>query len=322
MKVLTIIGTRPELLKLSRLWASIIVNTGQHYDANLNDIHDAVNCDYNLLKTSLGETIDAAIEIVNDINPKIICVLGDTRSTLAGAICAKMCNKTLVHIEAGMRCYDNEAIEERIRMSVDKMADHLLCTDKYCQRNLSKEGLHNSTIVGDPVYDKIMSYDLDPYSTSNENLITLHRAELVDNRARLSSVLHAIGTCEEYSFVWPIHPRTKARIQEFGLLIPKNIRLIDPISHKRLVSLLVNSEFVATDSGGIQREAYWLGKTVIIPRSNTEHQAIIDTGYGIIVGYSSEYLANAIRSFRAGNLEIIVPPANAHENIAAYLEAL
>lgn len=320
-KNLAIIGTRPQLLKVDRLWADVIVNTGQHYDKDMNDIH-APKVDYNLKTTELHQMIKKLIPIVEKERPTTITVIGDTRSTYAGAVVAAYMGVQLIHYEAGMRAYEDMA-EERIRKIVDSMADHHLCTDDTSINNLRREGI-DGILVGDVEFDRLFEYmPLRGKEWSNKYkepyyLVTLHRAELTDSKKNLASALKALEKTG-HKFIFPIHPRTQKAIKEFKLKIPKNVEVIKPLPHKELVRHILHAEKVVTDSGGVQREAVWLMKPVVIVRNRTEHTWIPINGQGILTGYDTNKIAWAIDNLQINH---VAPEqrGDAHRQIANFIK--
>jgi len=317
-KTLAIIGTRPQLLKVSREWADVIVNTGQHYDKNMNDVHSP-KVDYNLDTTDLGEMIRAALVVILKEDPDVIVVIGDTRSTYAGAVAAKYAGKKLIHVEAGYRSgYDH--IEERIRVTVDKMADAWLCTNERCVYNLAKEGVYDNVVeVGDPQFDALVATtphtgkEWENKEKTPYNLLTIHRDEAVEH---LEAILDALeGTGER--FIYPIHP--KFDIEK--LKTRNNIEFIAPVAHKDLLRLILHAKKVVTDSGGVQREAYWMSKPLVIIRDVTEHTEIIERQCGILTGYNKKKIESAIKNFQLiGTQEL--PLKEAHERIKATIESI
>lgn len=334
-KTLVVVGTRPQLLKLSRLWADVIVNTGQHFDKDMNDIHSP-KVDYNLKTTELGKMIERLEPIIRKEKPTYIIVVGDTRSTYAGAIVATHLGIPLIHIEAGMRSYEN-IVEERIRHMVDHVSDYCLATDDYCIQNLEHEGIEG-ILVGDVEFDKIFSYmpfgeageaEEDGYHYKPEwsnrektpyNLLTIHRAELVDDKKKLQVVLRALEKTKA-RYIFPVHPRTLKQLKAFGLKLPKNIEPIKPQGHKELIRLILHAEKVVTDSGGVQREAAWLMKPVIILRTATEHAKFVNNGQAVLTGFDPKRIIWAVQAFRAS----IHPPEQrgiAHETIKEFINSI
>lgn len=317
---LVICGTRPQLLKTSRLWADVIVDTGQHYD---KEMVQGLKPDYKLKTTDLGQMIDKLIPVIKKEKPSVICVIGDTRSTLAGATVAKFFGIPLVHIEAGMRSYEDMP-EEHIRVVVDKMADYHLATTQYCVDNLDKEGIYNSILISDPEFEPL--YELMPlkgkYWTEKPEqpycLLTLHRQALLENKKAFTAVIKTLGKLPD-NFIFPCHPHTRKKMNEYGIKVPHNIHLIRPVKHKELIKLILHAEKVVTDSGGVQREAYWLAKDVIILRDRTEHYDIITLECGVLVGHDPEKLREAILNFK-GKRTPLIPGGYSHERIKATIE--
>jgi len=317
-KTLAIIGTRPQYLKISRKWADVVVDTGQHYDKEMTN--DSPKIDYNLNTTDLGEMVSQSISIIEQEKPNIVLVVGDTKSTYAGAMAAKYCGKFLIHLEAGMRV-DEDTQENRIRMAVDRLSDCWLCTNDQCKYNLEDEGfINNIVIVGDPAFDALRMttpHEGKEWENTEEepyNLLTLHRAELVDDFKKFQGVLDALGETKK-NFIWPIHPR----IRQEEVKIPKNIKLIDPTDHKGLLRLMNHAEMVVTDSGGVQREAYWLVKPVIIIREHTEHLEIIERNCGVLTGFDKKQITKAILTFKSAGVPEL-PITQTHERIEATIE--
>jgi UDP-GlcNAc3NAcA epimerase len=338
-KTLAIIGTRPQLLKVSRQWADVIVNTGQHFDKDMNDVHSP-KVDYNLKTTELSKMIERLLPVIEKEKPTHLVVIGDTRSTYAGAIVAVHTGIPLIHIEAGMRSYEN-IIEERIRHMVDHVADYLLVTNEPCADNLKREGLPDSILVGDVEFDRLWNlmpfgrqvgeredgallYDYLPEWKNREKtpyqLLTIHRAELTDNPKHLKAVIDALGA-SGVRFIWPIHPRTAKQLKAFKIKLPKNIELIKPLAHKEMVRLILHAEKVVTDSGGVQREAVWLLKPTIVLRNRTEHEWYVLSGQSVLTGYNRKSILDAVKHF--------IPPTkapdqkgNAHEQITEFIRSL
>lgn len=335
-KTLAVIGSRPQLLKVSREWADIIVDTGQHWDKEMTQ---GFKPDYNLKTTELSEMIRKLEALIKKLKPTHIIVVGDTRSTYAGAVVATELGLPLIHVEAGMRSYEN-IYEERVRHMVDHVSRYCLVADMNCLENLDREGI-DGILVGDVEFDRLFSYmptgvkkgeDTDgnpiyvdkPEWKNREktpyNLLTLHRAELVDDKKNLGLVLKALGKSGQ-RFIWPIHPRTQKRIKAFKLTIPKNIETRPPVLHKELIRLIIHANKVVTDSGGVQREAVWLLKPTIIVRKVTEHKAFVDNHQAVLTGLDERRILWALSEFEAASLPP-EQPGNAHENIRQFIMSL
>lgn len=330
-KNLAVVGTRPQLLKVSREWADVVVDTGQHWDAEMTQ---GFKPDYNLKTTELWQMIKKLDAVIEQEHPTVITVVGDTRSTYAGAVVALYKGLPLIHVESGMRSYENMA-EERIRHMVDHVATHRLCADQHSVDNLSAEGL-DGVLVGDVEFDRLFEYmpfgekqadDTYQFKPQWKNkypvpycLLTLHRAELIEDRDKLKAVITAISKTDK-KFIFPLHPHTRKKLKEFGIAIPKNIEVIKPLPHKELIRLILHAEKVVTDSGGVQREAAWLMRPVIIVRHKTEHTWIPVEGRGYLTGYSPDQIVWAVNNLQINHL---APDqtGNAHQLIANFINAI
>lgn len=319
-RIVCVAGSRPQLLKTSRLWADVIIDTGQHYD---KEMVQGLKPDYNLKTSDLGQMIDKLLPVLVKEKPTHVVVIGDTRSTLAGATAACYLGIPVIHLEAGMRSYESMP-EEYIRTTVDKMSSFHLVTHPDCKRNLEKEGIYQAIWVSDPEFD--IMYDYMPLKgkawknpeTKPYILLTLHRQQLLASKKALSGVLKAIGKSHEH-VIFPCHPHTRKLINKYQIKVPSNIKLIKPVDHKTLIRLILHAEKIVTDSGGVQREAYWLMKDVIILRDKTEHYDIISQGSGVLVGHDPHKIKDAIQNFR-GKMSPITPTGDAHERIKAACE--
>lgn len=324
MKIITIIGARPQFIKaasVSRATSKfenlheIIVHTGQHFDKSMSEIFfDELKIpvpDYNLNINSLshgamtGRMIEGIEEILNLEKPDWVLVYGDTNSTLAGAIAAKKMNIRVAHVEAGLRSFNMEMPEEINRILTDRISDVLFCPTQTSVKNLIKEGYENFNVnidlVGDVMFDSVKFYK--KFSRKPESeipkkyvLCTIHRAENTDNPKKLKSIFESIqGISENIPVVLPIHPRTKSKIKEFG--IGENIILIDPVGYLEMLYLLENSDLVMTDSGGLQKEAYFFSKPCITLRKETEWIELVDAGVNLVCGDDAKDILRAFETF-------------------------
>ncbi len=347
MKLISVVGARPQFIKLAPLVQAIrgqknsnkkpkvnhiIIHTGQHYDYEMNKIFftelDIPEPEYNLEVGSgfhgwqTGEMIKRLEPILMKEKPALTIVYGDTNSTLAGALAAVKLQIPIVHIEAGLRSYNRKMPEEINRILTDHCSDILFCPTENGVKNLKKEGYTNiindgklinpsfSTSqmcynkfpvvvnVGDIMYDatlislKIAEKKSDILKqlkriSKQYFLVTIHRAENTDNKRKLKNILDAlieIGKC--YPVVFPVHPRTKKTLKNFNLLPSNyaNIHLIDPVSYFDMLTLEKNARKILTDSGGIQKEAYFLGVPCITLRNETEWIETVKSGNNVIVG--------------------------------------
>lgn len=322
MKTLAIVGTRPQTLKVSRKWANVIVDTGQHYD---KEMVQGIKPNYNLKATEIGKMIDKLLPILAKEKPDYVIVIGDTRSTLAGAVAAKLAGYPLVHLEAGMRCGE-DIIEERIRIAVDKMSDILLTTNETCEENLMLEGLDNWVRVGDVEFDRLFELfpTTKPMWKNPEKkpylLLTLHRGEILSNDKELKRLIEGLAKIPQ-NIIFPCHPHTKKRLNALRVKAPKNVKLIKPLKHEKMLAYILHAEKVLTDSGGVQREAHWLQRPVIILRNVTEHKEILDSGNGVLVGYDPEKIIHAAEHFK-GMTSAPKQRGDAHEQISEFFQSL
>lgn len=321
MKVVTIIGARPQFVKaavVSRAFCEeknieeIIIHTGQHFDANMSDIFfDEMKIPkpkYNLGVSGLshgamtGEMLKAIEEILILEKPDLVLVYGDTNSTLAGALAASKLHIKVAHVEAGLRSYNMKMPEEINRILTDRISTYLFCPTTTAINNLQKEGFDNfnAKIInsGDVMLDAVNFYsEFAPASPYSDKFIlaTIHRAENTDSEERLKSIFAAFNIIGlSMRVVLPLHPRTK-KIVEQRKLDTNNITIIDPVGYFDMLSLLKNCSMVATDSGGLQKEAYFFGKPCITLRDETEWVELVENGYNKLVGSDTEKIIEGFK---------------------------
>lgn len=315
MTVLTIIGTRPQLIKSQLVSLNLknlfikeyIINTKQHYDKNLNQIFynedNKINSLFTNKPTSKENTLAKLVLYIKKINPKLIIVYGDTNSTLLGAISASVTNINILHIEAGLRSYNKNMPEEVNRIIVDNLSKYLVCPSENAYKNLLNEGFDKKNIfkIGDPSFDifkshknkclsKTKLYKKFNLSTDKFVLLTLHRNTNVDLKKRLILILKFLKE-SNLNLVFPIHPRTKSQIKKFKLSISHNIKVIDPLNHIDLLSMIKHADFIITDSGGVQREAYFSKKKSFILRDDYEWKELFEHKQSFIIK-TSEFTKN------------------------------
>ena len=324
-KICTVIGARPQFIKaapvskvLRREFNEILIHTGQHYDNNMSAIFfDELNIpkpDYNLGIGSgghgkmTGEMLTKLEEIYLKEKPDYVLVYGDTNSTLAGALAASKLIIPVIHIEAGLRSFNMSMPEEQNRILTDHISSLLFAPTETAMKNINKEGLKEKGInVGDVMYDAVLNFtklandkstivkELD-LKLGEYILTTIHRAENTDDINRLKNIIDALNSTEK-KIVLPIHPRTKKYIQEYGLEFGDNIKCIDPVGYLDMISLESNASKIVTDSGGVQKEAYFMDKPCITMRDETEWVETVNVGWNIIVGTDKEKILNAINEF-------------------------
>lgn len=314
-KILTVIGARPQFIKaaaLSREFSKhneieeIIVHTGQHFDKNMSEIFfEEMNIPiprYNLAINSLshgamtGRMMEEIEKILLIENPDFLIVYGDTNSTLAGALAAKKLHIKVVHIEAGLRSFNNDMPEEINRILTDRLSDYLFCPTQTAVNNLLREGYENidTKIInsGDVMQDASIYYANESAKKSNIIsslhldkfiLCTIHRAENTDDSDRLKNIIEALNKSHQtIPIVLPLHPRTKQKIESLGINL--EVKAIEPVGYFDMIELLKNCSLVITDSGGLQKEAYFFNKNCVILREQTEWVELVENKVSILVG--------------------------------------
>ena len=353
MKILTILGARPQFIKagsISREIAKykeieeVIVHTGQHYDANMSDIFfDEMQIpkpNY-FLGTGgkshgamTGQMIEKIEEVALSEKPDWIMVYGDTNSTLAGAIVASKLHIKLAHIEAGLRSFNMKMPEEVNRILADRVSNILFCPTNKAIENLKNEGYENfdCKIVesGDVMQDGAIFYKnlaVKPNIEIKKDFIlcTIHRAENTDDEIRLRSIFEALEEiAKEKQVILPLHPRTKKILQNLKLNIT-NLTLIEPVGYLEMVWLIDHCDFVMTDSGGLQKEAYFFEKQCITLRNETEWVELVECGANKLVGANKERILEAYKNnseFNKENSKLdLYGGGKASENIINELKA-
>ena len=307
--LLTVIGARPQFIKAASVsrafieWEinETIVHTGQHYDDQMSDVFfNELSIPRPSINLNVGsglhgkQTADIIIGIEDYIlglstPPKAVLLYGDTNSTIAGAIVAAKLNIPIIHVEAGLRSFDKTMPEEVNRIVTDHLSDLLFCSSEAAIGQLEREGIKNNVYnVGDVMYDsfkifsKFQSIAITwPLKQGEDfSLLTLHRPTNTDNLKILNEIIKAISQIEN-KVIWPMHPRiTKIKGQ---LVLPENLIIIEPLSYFEMLWALNSCKNVITDSGGLQKEAYWARKTCFTVRESTEWIETIDGGWNSLV---------------------------------------
>ncbi|MCK9453838.1 non-hydrolyzing UDP-N-acetylglucosamine 2-epimerase [Sulfurimonas sp.] len=336
MKILTILGARPQFIKagsVSREIAKhtevveVIVHTGQHYDSNMSDVFfeqmQIPKPDYFLgiggksHGAMTGQMIEKIEEVALKEKPDWIMVYGDTNSTLAGAIVASKLHIKLAHIEAGLRSFNMKMPEEVNRILTDRVSTILFCPTETAVKNLKAEGFpfklttNNQqliTNVGDVMQDGAMFYKhlaVKPKLDIKNSFIlcTIHRAENTDDENRLKNIFEALDEiAKEKQVILPLHPRTKKIIENLKLDI-QNLTIIDPVGYLEMVWLIDNCSLVMTDSGGLQKEAYFFGKPCVTLRDETEWVELVECEANTLVGADKEKILEAFKNNLTFNIE-------------------
>ncbi len=313
MKILTVLGARPQFVKaatISRVVAKtngveeVIVHTGQHFDANMSEVFfremDIPEPRYNLDIHSVGHgamtgrMLESIEKILLEEKPDVLLVYGDTNSTLAGALAARKIHIKVGHVEAGLRSFNMDMPEEINRILTDRISDFLYCPTQNAVDNLKTEGFDNfpSNVVrtGDVMLDASLYYaqfsaaktSLSPAFLQDDFVLcTLHRAENTDDPIRLTEFVNALNTIhEERRVVLPLHPRTRQKLKSFN--IDLRIEIIDPVGYFDMIELLKRCALVVTDSGGVQKEAFFFGKNCVTLRDQTEWVELVENGYNVL----------------------------------------
>lgn len=314
MKTVTIVGARPQFIKaaaVSRAIAAhgglreILVHTGQHYDANMSDVFfDELRIprpDYYLgigggpHGQMTGRQLEKIEEVLMSERPDWVLVYGDTNSTLAGALAAVKLHIPVAHVEAGLRSFNRRMPEEINRVLTDHASDLLFAPTKTAVRNLANEGIAGDKVqqVGDVMYDAALFYrDLAraPHWFDGLNvpagefvLCTIHRAENTDDDARLRGIFRGLAE-SGLPVVLPLHPRTRAKIADAGIVPEANIHVVPPVGYLEMTWLETHCRIVATDSGGVQKEAYFHGKPCVTLREETEWVELVEAGANLLAG--------------------------------------
>jgi UDP-GlcNAc3NAcA epimerase len=325
MRVLTVLGARPQFIKaapvsrlLRRKHEEFLVHTGQHYDDAMSDVFfrqlGIPEPDVNLGVGSgshgvqTGAMLPGIEAIAVEQKPDWLLVYGDTNSTLAGALAGAKLHIPIAHVEAGLRSYDRRMPEEVNRVVADHLSDLLLCPTAVAVRNLGREGISRGVkVVGDVMLDAFLQHlDTARAETSTlaqlglepgaYQLLTVHRAENVDQPDSLARILRGV-TASGCSVVFPVHPRTRSALRD-GIKPGANVRMIDPVGYLEMLILEEAAAAIVTDSGGVQKEAYFAGRPCITLRDRTEWTETVDAGWNRLVGTDPEAIAEAMRSFR------------------------
>ena len=324
MKILTIVGARPQFIKaatISRAIRSfpgineIILHTGQHYDSNMSDVFfrelHIPEPQFNLEvgsgshATQTGAMLIGIEQVLISHKPDMVLVYGDTNSTLAGALAAVKLHIPVAHVEAGLRSFNRAMPEEINRIITDSISNILFAPTQTAVDHLTREGLASLTFLsGDVMYDSVKFYksmidqDAGKYVTeglpSEYYLATIHRAENTDDPERLRSIFTAFSKAD-LPVVLPIHPRTRKILAEV-VQLSSNIHIIDPVGYLQMMKLTMDSGKVLTDSGGLQKEAYLLNKPCITLRTETEWVETLHDQWNIITGSDADKIVQAIKN--------------------------
>lgn len=336
MKIITIIGARPQFIKASPVSKAlrsipgiqeIIIHTGQHFDDNMSRIFfdqmQIPHPDYNLDIHSLshgamtGRMVESIEKIVMDEMPDTVLVYGDTNSTLAGALAASKLHIPVAHVEAGLRSFNMDMPEEINRILTDRISSILFCPTLTAQQNLLKEGFENfdCKIInsGDVMYDAALMFAEKASKPAaftlpeQFSLVTVHRQENTDDHDRLTIIINALNhISSETPMVFPMHPRTNKILQNSNMpALSDKILKVEPLGYLEMLYLLKNCRMVITDSGGMQKESYFFEKPCITLRDETEWTELVEAGYNKVCGNDQAMITQAFDHFRSKSVDFV-----------------
>ena len=348
MKVLTIVGARPQFIKAAMVSKAIaesddvseeIIHTGQHYDANMSDIFfeqmripkPAVRMKFGGRShgAMTGQMLEAIESEIVQRKPDVVLVYGDTNSTLAGALAAAKLCIPVAHVEAGLRSFNKRMPEEINRIMTDHASTYLFCPTSSAVQHLKNEGIVNGVHqVGDVMYDAALffgeisnkhsniSHELE-LNPGSYHLATVHRQENTDNLVRLKNIFEAFDqiSSKDCPLILPLHPRTKGALEKAEIILSNsNIRLLSPLSFLDMVQLEKNAKIILTDSGGVQKEAYFHKVPCITLRDETEWVETVSAGWNQIVGANCPKILLAVRQYDILNCSKITEYGNGHSS--------
>lgn len=343
--ILTILGARPQFVKAAVVSKALheagireeIIHTGQHYDKNMSDtFFDELGIPAPVANLAVGSgthgkqtavMLEKIEEYLLSMNPapKFLMVYGDTNSTLSGALAASKLNIAIIHVEAGLRSFNREMPEEINRVLTDHISSYLFCSSETGVRQLQNEGItDNVHDVGDVMYDAVQTFlnvaegkGIKPDMPDNYSLMTIHRPSNTDNPENLNAIISAIGDLGE-KVVWPVHPRAKKLLENHN--IPDNLILSEPKPYFEMLLMIKNARKVLTDSGGLQKEAYWQKKQCITIREETEWVETLDGGWNTLTGPDRGKIKKAYESEPETAWKPLYGDANASRRIADILK--
>jgi len=330
-KIVSVVGARPQFIKAAPVCRAlrggpsphteILIHTGQHYDPGMSDVffdeldipapdhHLGVGSGLHGVQT--GAMLAGIERVLVEERPDSVLIYGDTNSTLAGALAAAKLGIPAAHVEAGLRSYNRSMPEEINRVVADHVASLLFCPSQAAADNLAREGITRGVhVVGDVMADALS--DASRLAESRSTILsrlglepggfllaTIHRAENTDEASRLGAIMDAFGRVAE-RIVFPIHPRTRQALEALGDPQARlaNLTAIEPVGYLDMTMLERSARMILTDSGGIQKEAYWLGVPCLTLRRETEWVETVEAGWNKVVGTDGAAIARAVRDFR------------------------
>ncbi len=347
--ILTIVGARPQFVKAAVVSHALhsrgineqIIHTGQHYDYEMSTVFweelgipaPASNLEVGsgTHGTQTGFMLTKLEQYILDLKkkPAALLVYGDTNSTLAGALVASKLHIPIVHIEAGLRSFNREMPEEINRVVTDHISSFLFCSSQPSVEQLAKEGITENVFnVGDVMYDALLRFSeiaeskislnsIIPFLEEQYYLATVHRPVNTDSDTNLDAILEAFAGLDK-PVVWPVHPRNKKKLTDKK--IPVNLHLIEPASYHQMMILLKNSYKVITDSGGLQKEAYWMKKQCITIREQTEWTETLEGEWNILTGADASHIIYASQQTPSTKWTPLYGDGKASQKIAEQLQ--
>lgn len=318
--ILTVVGARPQFVKAAALSMAFrdagieewVLHTGQHYDYLMSEVFwkelgiqkPYKNCEVGsgFHGAQTAHILESVETELLDKQPRALLVFGDTNSTLGAALAAAKLHIPVYHVEAGLRSYNRKMPEEINRVLTDHISDMLFCSSQKGVDNLAAEGIREGVhVVGDIMYSALLNFHSvsrqEQYNKvaglGNYYLMTIHREENTSNTQNLKQIIGALGKINAL-LVWPIHPRTKKIIDQSGIAIPANLLIREPFSYLEMLNAIDGCEGVITDSGGLQKEAYWLKKRCITIRTETEWVETLVGNWNMLVNPNETEIMNAI----------------------------
>lgn len=318
MKIISVVGARPQFIKLGPLsrelrkhHQEIIIHTGQHYDKEMSDTFFKqleipepdinLNVGSGLHGAQTGAMLEGIEKEILRHRPDLLLSFGDTNSTLAACLAASKLDVPSLHIEAGLRSFNRSMPEEINRVVADHTADLLFAPTPEAMKHLEREGLEERAVLtGDIMADSVAFVQQKIDDTACEGgsyyLLTMHRPYNVDNPENLKRLFNTFSRIEQ-RVIFPVHPRTRHILNTNGIQVPKQVELIDPQGYIEFQGLLKHAQKVITDSGGLQKEAYIAGKPCITLRPETEWVETVEAGWNVLMDIRDEELVSKIESF-------------------------
>ena len=358
LRIATVVGARPQFIKaaaLSRAIArhnssragatvsEILIHTGQHYDYEMSDVffrelglpdpfyHLGVRSGPHGAQT--GQMLKQVEAVLLELRPDLVLVYGDTNSTLAGALAAAKLDLPVAHVEAGLRSYNRRMPEEINRVLTDHVSNWLFCPSEHSRQTLAGEGIRDGVYnVGDVMYDVMLWHLglvdqrkklLDELGLIRKNyaLATIHRVENADSPEKLRQIFSAFDQLEQngLTVALPLHPRTQKALHGSGINTGR-VHVMVPVSYEDMLCLETNAHVIITDSGGIQKEAYWLGVPCITVREETEWVETVEAGWNLLAGSDPDRIVGAVeRAQINGNRPSLYGNGDAAEKIVEIL---